>query len=214
MLVAAQAGGLKPLVCLNKVDLATPGEDGKPPKDLVEARAALAHYAAMGVATLSTSVDGGVGIEELRAMLVGKVTVLAGHSGVGKSSLVRAVEPSLIIRVGEVSQYTDKGRHTTTSARRYPLASSGGGAVVDTPGVKQFGLWGVTRENLATFFPDVVGKNGEGRDGEEKGGEGKGDGTDAPAWRRQSYERIAESLPPDDPHARVPKQHVPLTDEE
>lgn len=180
MLVAAKAGGLDPIVALNKVDLATPGEDGQPPKDLVEATAALDHYGSLGVRVLKTSVTGNLGIEELRSLLANRITVLAGHSGVGKSSLVRAVEPSLDLRVGEVSRYTDKGRHTTTSARRYPLTT--GGAVVDTPGVKLFGLWGVSRENLASFFPDVA------------------DDT-APPWRRQSYERILESLPKDDPYA-------------
>ena len=182
MLVAAQAGGLKPVVALNKIDLAAPGEDGRPPADLVEAEAVLEHYATLGVRVLRTSVAANRGIDELRDLLAGRVTVLAGHSGVGKSSLVRAVQPSLDLRVGEVSKYTDKGRHTTTSARRYPLEGPAGGAVVDTPGVKQFGLWGVTRENLEAFFPDVAA------------------GT-APDWRQQSYERIVEGLPPDDPHA-------------
>jgi ribosome biogenesis GTPase len=100
---------------------------------------------------------------------------LAGHSGVGKSSLIRAVQPQLDLRVGEVSTYTDKGRHTTTSARRYVLDLEGGGSVIDTPGVKLFGLWGVTRENLDEFFPDV-------------------EDDSAPEWRRESYKRIAESL--------------------
>ena len=72
-----------------------------------------------------------------------------------------------------MSRYTDKGRHTTTSARRYPVDF--GGTVVDTPGVKLFGLWGVTRENLEEFFPDVAAET-------------------APDWRRLSYERISASL--------------------
>jgi ribosome biogenesis GTPase len=107
-------------------------------------------------------------------VLADKITVLTGHSGVGKSSLIRSVQPHLQIRVGDVSLVTEKGRHTTTSARYYPLEGSGG-AVIDTPGVKVFGLWGVTHENLAEYFPDIT------------------DGT-APEWRRMSYERIAESL--------------------
>jgi ribosome biogenesis GTPase / thiamine phosphate phosphatase len=179
MLVAAQAGGLKPIVCLNKVDLAAPGDDGQPPADLVEANGVLEHYAALGIQTLRTSVEAKLGIDELRELLKGRFTVLAGHSGVGKSSLVRAMQPSLDLKVGEVSRYTDKGRHTTTSARKYPLEV--GGAVVDTPGVKQFGLWGVTRENLEQFFPDVA------------------TGT-APEWRKRSYERVLESLPADEKH--------------
>jgi ribosome biogenesis GTPase / thiamine phosphate phosphatase len=171
MLVAAQSGGLAAIVCLNKVDLAkSEAED----KALREAREALAHYRTLGVDTLETSVEGNVGLAALRDRLRDKVTVLAGHSGVGKSSLARAIQPSLDLRVGAISGYTGKGRHTTTSARRYVLEF--GGAVIDTPGVKLFGLWGVTRENLPEFFPDVAG------------------GT-APDWRKESYERILESLP-------------------
>lgn len=190
MLVAAQAGGLKPIVCLNKVDLAVAAEGTNAKAtdvlaaDVIEAGEVLAHYASMGVQVVRTSVEAKVGLDELKAILADRVTVLAGHSGVGKSSLVRAVEPTLDLRVGEVSRYTAKGRHTTTSARRYPL--TGGGAVVDTPGVKQFGLWGLTRGNVAEYFPDVEA------------------GT-APEWRQRSYERIVETLPPDDPFARVPR---------
>jgi ribosome biogenesis GTPase len=166
MLVAAQAGGLKPIVCLNKVDLGSE-------KDLAAARDVLAHYRTIGVITVETSVDGNKGLEELRAILKDRITVLAGHSGVGKSSLARAIQPSLDLRVGAISGYTGKGRHTTTSARRYVLDT--GGAVIDTPGVKMFGLWNVTRENLRAFFPDVA------------------DGT-APEWRRESFQRISDSL--------------------
>lgn len=173
MLVAAEAGGLKPIIALNKIDLAL-ADEKQPPADLAEAEAVLGHYSSMGVRVLRTSVERDLGIDELRDLLRDHVTVLAGHSGVGKSSLVRAIQPSLDLKVGEVSRYTDKGRHTTTSARRYPLDM--GGAVVDTPGVKQFGLWGVTRENLENFFPDVAAQT-------------------APEWRVRSYQRILEGLP-------------------
>lgn len=167
MLVAAQAGGLKPVVCLNKTDLASA-------EDLADARAVLAHYASLGVKTMETSVEFQSGLDETRDLLRDQTTVLAGHSGVGKSSLARAIQPSLDLRIGAISGYTGKGRHTTTSARRYPLEM--GGAVIDTPGVKLFGLWGVTRENLSEFFPDVAGDS-------------------APDWRRESYQRILDSLP-------------------
>lgn len=165
MLVAAQSGGLAPVICLNKIDLAPPDDQ--------TAQDALAHYHAMGISTLQTSATTGEGIEQLRQILTGQSTVLAGHSGVGKSTLISAIQPNLVIRVGVVSVQTEKGRHTTTSAQRYPL--DGGGFVIDTPGVKVFGLWGVTADNLDDYFPDVQ------------------DDT-APRWRIESYRRIAASL--------------------
>ncbi len=177
MLVAARAVGLRAIVCLNKIDLAKPKPGagaGEVPPDLADAREVLAHYRSLGVVTVKASVEREIGLDAVRDLLRDQTTVLAGHSGVGKSSLARAIQPSLDLRVGAISGYTGKGRHTTTSARRYALDV--GGAVVDTPGVKLFGLWGVTRDNLPEFFPDVT------------------SGT-APEWRRESYERILASLP-------------------
>ena len=179
MIVAARAGGLVPVVCLNKIDLVEANGPGEPVEtaaddESVDPLAVLDYYRSLGVQTLRTSVDAAVGLGELKDLLGGgRTTVLAGHSGVGKSSLINAVEPTLDIRVGAISGYTGKGRHTTSSARRYPLTT--GGAVVDTPGVKLFGLWGVTADRLVEFFPDVANDT-------------------APPWRRQSYERIADTL--------------------
>jgi ribosome biogenesis GTPase len=161
MIVAAQSGKLKPIICLNKIDL------------IAAAGEYLAHYESLGVAVLKTSIVSSEGLVELRNVLRDKSTVLAGHSGVGKSSLIRAIQPDLDIRIGAISGYTGKGIHTTTSARRYKLDI--GGEVIDTPGVKLFGLWNVTRENLLEFFPDV-------------------DSGNAPQWRVESYERISDSL--------------------
>ena len=177
MIVAARGGKLKPIVCLNKIDLAlseAKGDASAEPEDLVLAREVLAHYRTLGVDAFLASAETGAGLGDLRDHLRNRTTVLAGHSGVGKSSLVRAIQPQLDLKVGEISRYTDKGRHTTTSARRYVLDF--GGSVIDTPGVKHFGLWGVTRDNLAEYFPDVA-------------------AAAAPDWRRTSYERILESLP-------------------
>ncbi len=171
MLVAARAGGLFPIVCMNKADLIET-KGGK--KELTTALAAMDHYRSIGITTLQTSVPAGLGLEKLKELLANKTTVLSGHSGVGKSSLIRAVQPSLDLRVAAISNYTGKGRHTTTTAHRFAL--DGGGYVIDTPGVKLFGLWNVTRENLPEFFPDIEA------------------GT-APQWRQESYQRILESLP-------------------
>jgi len=181
MLVAAQSGGLRPLICLNKIDLIPEYEqmlkgeqlEGSLPEDAAISESALNHYQSLGVTVLRASVVGAIGIGALRDLLAGKETVLAGHSGVGKSSLLNSVQADLDLRVGEISRFNEKGRHTTTSARRYPLAI--GGAVIDTPGVKLFGLWGVTADNLAQYFPDI-----------ERG--------DAPQWRIDSYKRIAHSI--------------------
>lgn len=193
MIVAARAGNLEPILCLNKVDLLDittlfdenpeddeipphPG-DGSPAALLLDAREKLAHYRTLEVKTLETSVTTGGGIEALREVLIGQTTVLAGHSGVGKSSLIRAVEPALgDVRIGEISAMHSKGRHTTTGARIYPLTTDPrGGEVIDTPGVKLFGLWGVDTETIDAYFPDVVAE-------------------DAPEWRVESYERIVASL--------------------
>lgn len=170
MIVAAQAGGLQPIICLNKIDLAS---DAAGVDALDESIKVLNHYSGLGLTVLRTSVLQDAGLDDLRHLLKDHTTVLAGHSGVGKSSLINALEPGLDLRTGAVSTMTEKGRHTTTSARCHPL--SFGGTVIDTPGVKLFGLWGVTQGNLDDFFPDVEA------------------GT-APAWRIKSYERIRASV--------------------
>ena len=173
MLIAAQSGKLKPIVCLNKTDLASLQGGPEGPDAMREANEVLSHYQTLGITILRASADTGEGLEDLKRLLKDRSTVLAGHSGVGKSSLICSIQPHLDIRIGDVSEATEKGRHTTTSARRYPLDF--GGAVIDTPGVKVFGLWGVTRANLGEFFPDVAAGS-------------------APPWRTESFDRIAESL--------------------
>ncbi len=172
MLVAAEAGGLKPAVVVNKADLREQADDA------AGTDAAMQHYKQIGVPGFFTSVTATQGLDEVRDYLVGETTVLAGHSGVGKSSLVNALDPALHLRAAATSDAHGKGRHTTTSARRYPLSLPGGGAIVDTPGVKVFGLANIAAEDLEPFFPDVA------------------DGT-APAWRVESFGRIRDSLEPD-----------------
>jgi ribosome biogenesis GTPase len=95
----------------------------------------------------------GEGIEELRQVLAGRTSALLGKSGVGKSSLLNALRPGLGLRVNEISQATGKGKHTTTHLEMFPLEP--GGRVVDTPGVREFGLWDVDPDDLALFFPEM-----------------------------------------------------------
>jgi ribosome biogenesis GTPase len=96
----------------------------------------------------------GLGVEELRRGMRGRVSVVAGHSGVGKSSLLNAVEPGLGLAVGEVNVKSGRGTHTTTAAVYRPLA--GGGAVIDTAGIREFGLFGIPARELTWLFPDLA----------------------------------------------------------
>jgi ribosome biogenesis GTPase len=127
-LVAAHAGGIEPVVCLNKIDL---DHDRA-------ARKILRIYRRLGYVTVETSAHTGEGIDELRALLTGRCSAVAGQSGVGKSSLLNAVDSAISLRTGEVNTDTRKGRHVTTTA--VLLRLTGGGYVVDTPGVKSFDL--------------------------------------------------------------------------
>lgn len=141
-LISAQIGGVRPILCLNKVDLAE-----KEPE-------AIQSYRDMGITVVRTSCATGEGIEALRDAIKGGVSVFAGQSGVGKSSLLNALEPSLGLETQEVSRATEKGKHTTTTARLYDLGD--GIRVIDTPGVRALGLWGVSVEEVGFYFPDFA----------------------------------------------------------
>lgn len=141
-LVLAGANELHALVVLNKTDL-VPAE---------QAGAKVEAYRRAGYPVLLTSVPEHRGLDELRDALCGHRSVLAGPSGVGKSTLLNAVQPGLGLRVAEVSEAVRKGRHTTVSARLIPLEC--GGYVADTPGLRELGLWGVEPEDLPSLFPE------------------------------------------------------------
>ena len=143
LLVEAERVRLRPIICINKVDLVDPA-------DLMPLAGV---YGQMGYEVLLVSAASGVGIDLLRSRVAGRSSVVAGQSGVGKSSLLNAVEPALGLRVGEVSSENQKGKHTTTSARLIPLAI--GGYVVDTPGIRQFQLWDVIPEEVAGYYRDM-----------------------------------------------------------
>jgi ribosome biogenesis GTPase / thiamine phosphate phosphatase len=141
-LVSAERGGIQPLLCLNKIDLADP----------VVLQPLIGSYSQLGIPVFLTSVMTGQGIEDLRKRMPGRQTVFAGQSGVGKSSLLNAIQPGLGLSVAEVSENNNKGKHTTTTAQLIKLEI--GGWVVDTPGIRQFQLWDVMAEELEGFFPE------------------------------------------------------------
>lgn len=111
-------------------------------------------YEGAGYRVLEVSATTGAGLEEVRALLAGRCTLVSGNSGVGKSTLIRTIDPTLDIRTGEISESHHKGRHTTTFSTMYPLA--GGGAVIDTPGIKGFGLIDIDDAELWHYFPELL----------------------------------------------------------
>jgi ribosome biogenesis GTPase len=141
-IAAAHKGGLTPILALNKADLVNP----------VELQPLVGAYSQLGVETLLTSATTGLGIERLRGLLTQRSTVFSGQSGVGKSSLLNAIQPGLSLRVREVSDVNEKGQHTTTTAELIPLAF--GGWVVDTPGVRQLQLWDTQAEEIEGYFSE------------------------------------------------------------
>ena len=143
LLVTAEKGRLRPVICINKVDLI----------DLAVLQPLVGVYCRMGYQVLLLSAKTGFGIPRLRRALAGRESVVAGQSGVGKSSLLNIVDESLQLRVAAVSSETHKGRHTTSTARLLPLCC--GGYVVDTPGVRQFQLWDVIAEEIGGFYRDL-----------------------------------------------------------
>jgi ribosome biogenesis GTPase len=143
-LASAETGGIGSLICITKMDLMKGKEQ--------ELKAALDEYQRIGYAYVLTSAFTGEGIDTLQEALAGQSSVLVGKSGVGKTALLNALQPGLGLRVKEVNQVTGKGRHTTTNLEMFPLES--GGAIVDTPGTREFGLWEF-EDDLALLFPEM-----------------------------------------------------------
>jgi len=142
-LTIAEANDLAARIVINKVDLASEAA----------ARQRFAAYERAGYAMHFTSTKVPHGLTELREALRDRVSVFSGPSGVGKSSLLNALYPGLSLRVGEISESVNKGRHTTVGAFMHPLP--GGGYVVDTPGLREVGMWGIAASELDRCFPEL-----------------------------------------------------------
>ena len=142
-LTIAEANDLTARIVINKVDLAT--EDA--------ARNRFMAYEKAGYAMHFTSTKAQRGLVELHDVLQNRISVFSGPSGVGKSSLLNALYPGLSLRVGEISESVNKGRHTTVGAFMHPLPD--GGFVVDTPGLREVGMWGIVASELDRCFPEI-----------------------------------------------------------
>jgi len=146
-LVAAAQADAEPLVLVNKWDLVEAAGDA------ARWRARLAPYEAAGVAVLAASAHTGAGLEALRAALRDGTSILVGQSGVGKSSLVKALLPDLEVRIGALSAASGQGRHTTTTTTLYHLPE--GGDLIDSPGVREFGLGPLEPRTVQRGFPEI-----------------------------------------------------------
>ncbi len=145
-LVVAEHNEVPAAVVANKVDLV----------GLEQARRIFGLYEGVGYPVHYVSAREGIGIEDLADSLSGRTSVVTGPSGVGKSTLLNAVQPGLRLVTGEVSEALHKGRHTTTSAELHPITAPGGGYVADTPGLRELGLWQIPVEELPWCFPEFV----------------------------------------------------------
>lgn len=140
-LVICQHGDVAPIICVNKCDLVATQPD-------------LSDYASLGIPALHVSAESGFGLYRLRELLFGKYSVFVGHSGVGKSSLINRLIGQERLRVGEVRSKDGRGRHTTVASTLHKLADAT--YLIDTPGVRSLGLWGIDKGALQFYFPEIA----------------------------------------------------------
>jgi len=189
-IIAAERSGITPLICVNKIDLA---------EALSEVHAAIRPYRDLGYTLLLTSVAAQSGLDALRAELHGKITALSGLSGVGKSSLLSAVQPGFDLRTGAVNEERGQGRHTTTQAVMLPVGEDG--YMVDTPGIREFGLVGMRPEEVMGYYPEIIRYGADCRfsdckhiDEPDCSVKAAAEAGDLPLVRYESYLKIRESL--------------------
>ncbi|MDR1757866.1 MAG: ribosome small subunit-dependent GTPase A [Bacteroidales bacterium] len=144
------AEGFRIPVCLvfNKIDIYNPEE-------IIEIQRVAVLYENIGYQAMMTSAVTGEGIETLKKNIMGKVVLFSGHSGVGKSALANLLFPSLHLKTGEISSYHRKGKHTTTFAQMFPVDTEARTFVIDTPGIKEFGLIQYSKEEIRDYFPEI-----------------------------------------------------------
>jgi len=145
-LIAIGKSGAEAWVCVNKIDLLGCADEFAP----------LAPYESLGIPVIRCSATTGEGIEQLSDALAGKLCVFAGHSGVGKSSLLNALDSGLTLDTSAVSSGNQRGRHTTTSSALYHLPN--GAMIIDTPGIREFGLWNISSADVRSYYREFEGR--------------------------------------------------------
>lgn len=148
-LVTSEAYHVPAIVVFNKADLYKN-------KELEKYAALKDMYAAIGYRTVLMSVKTNEGVQEVREALANKTTLLSGHSGVGKSSFINTIFPELQLKTQDVSGWSGKGLHTTTFAEMFDLPPATGGKVIDTPGMREFGLVDIPRQELSHYYPEMA----------------------------------------------------------
>lgn len=155
ILLTCEVYGVKPVIVLNKVDIY-----GEAAADEIASFRAI--YEGAGYKVIEASARTGQGVDELRELCRDKLSLFSGESGVGKSSMIKALDPSLEPRTGEISDVHLQGKHTTTFYEMYRFDHKGvGGCIIDTPGIRGFGLVDLKREEIALYFPEMLALAGD-----------------------------------------------------